>query len=147
MVEHARALSDTLALLRQPAFRRLWLAQAVSEVGDWLTNVALMLLLYQLLGHPGAAALVLLAKLLPRVVVYPFSGLLADRLDRSRLMRWTCLVRAGLVLSLLLAQTPETVWWVLLATALSQALASLFNPAALAIVPAVAPARWLARPG
>ena len=138
MVEHRPNL-PLLDLLRHGAFRRLLLAQGVSEVGDWFTNVALMLLLYQLLGHPGAAALVLFAKLVPRALVYPFGGLMADRLDRRQVMAWTCLARGGLALSLLLAQSPDHVWWVLLATSFSQALASVFNPTTMAALPTVVP--------
>src|SRR5687767_8326341 len=119
------ALQPTAELLRRPAYRRLLLAQAVSEVGNWLTNVALILLILRLTGHPAAAALVLLAKLAPRVLIYPFGGVLADRLDRRRLMIATDLARAGLALSLLLVQSVEGLWWALTATALMQALASL----------------------
>jgi hypothetical protein len=128
-----------LDVLRLAGFRRLLLAQAVSEVGDWLTNVALILLLFRLLEHPAAAALVLLAKLVPRVLLYPFGGLLADRLDRRWLMITADLARAGLAASLLLVRSPEQVGWALAATALAQVLASLFNPAAMATVPHLTP--------
>lgn len=118
-------------------FWRLWLAQAVSSLGDWMTNVALVLLVYRLSGHPGAAALVLLAKLLPRCLVYPFGGLLADRYDRRTLLVVTDLLRAGLALSLLFCQTPEAIGWVLVATLLSQTLASIFNPTLQASLPSI----------
>jgi MFS family permease len=138
------ALRPTIELLRRPAYCRLLLAQAVSEVGNWLTNVALILLILRLTEHPAAAALVLLAKLIPRVLLYPFGGVLADRLDRRRLMIAADGLRAGLALSLLLVQSADGLWWALTATALAQALASLFNPAAMAVVPAVAPSERLA---
>jgi hypothetical protein len=64
----------------------------------------------RLTGHPAAAALVLLAKLAPRVLIYPFGGVLADRLDRRRLMIVTDLARAGLALSLLMVQTVDGLW-------------------------------------
>lgn len=133
------SLWPMLDVLRLAGFRRLLLAQAVSEVGDWLTNVALILLLFRLLEHPAAAALVLLAKLIPRVLLYPFGGLLADRLDRRWLMIAADLARAGLAASLLLVRSPEQVGWALAATALAQMLASLFNPAAMALVPHLTP--------
>jgi MFS family permease len=138
------ALRPTTELLRLPAYRRLLLAQAVSEVGNWLTSVALILLIVRLTEHPAAAAWVVLAKLVPRMLIYPFGGVLADRLDRRQLMIATDLARAGLAVSLLLVQSVDGLWWALTATALAQALASLFNPAAMAVVPAVAPPERLA---
>lgn len=143
-----RYLADTIAgtreLLGFAAYRRLLLAQGISEIGNWLTNVALILLLYRLLDLPAAAAIVLLTKLLPRALIYPFGGLLADKFDRRSVMILADLTRAGLVASILLVRSPEGVWWVLAATGLAQMLASLFNPAARALVPTVAPAARLA---
>ena len=43
------AFQPTYALLRIAPFRRLLLAQAVSEIGDWMTTVALLLLVVRLL--------------------------------------------------------------------------------------------------
>ena len=119
------ALRPTSELLRLPAYRRLLLAQAVSEVGNWLTSVALILLIVRLTEHPAAAAWVVLAKLVPRMLIYPFGGVLADRMDRRHLMIATDLARAGLAVSLLLVQSVDGLWWALTATALTQALASL----------------------
>lgn len=141
--EVTRSRGSVIGLMHLPAFRRLVLAQATSEVGNWMTNVALILLLFRLLEHPAVAGMVLVAKLLPRALVYPIGGLLADLVDRRLLMIGSDLVRAGLALSLLLVQDPAQAWWVLIATALAQAVASIFTPTAMALVPGVVPAERL----
>jgi hypothetical protein len=125
-------------------YRRVLLAQSVSEIGNWLTNIALIVLVLQLTDHPAAAALILLTKLVPRVLVYPVGGVLADRFDRRWLMIAADLARAGLAASLLLARAPDQLWWVLTATALAQVLTSVYNPAAMALVPGLVPAPRLA---
>ena len=133
------ALENAVSVIRLPGFRRLLVSQAASEIGDWMTNVALILLVFRLLDHPAAASLVLLAKLLPRALLYPIGGLLADAFDRRALMIGADVLRAGLALSLLLVQSPDGLWWALTATALAQVLASLFNPAVMAVVPSLVP--------
>ncbi|MCC6625845.1 MAG: MFS transporter [Chloroflexi bacterium] len=131
-------------LWRYTGYRRVLLAQSISELGNWLTNVALILLVLRLTEHPAAAALVLLAKLLPRALVYPIGGVLADKLDRRWLMIIADLARVGLALSLLLARSPNDLWWVLTVTMLAQVLTSVYNPAAMALVPGLVPAPRLA---
>ena len=71
-------------LRRRPAFRRFWLAELVSQLGDWLSYVAVSLL--ALAEGPGegalAVALVLVVHQVPAVLLAPAAGVLADRFDR-----------------------------------------------------------------
>src|SRR6267378_999801 len=46
-------------------FRRLWSAQAVSEIGDWFYTLANYNLLLQLTGRAGSVALALVLQVLP----------------------------------------------------------------------------------
>src|ERR1700676_5809393 len=47
-------------------FRRLWLAQIVSEIGDWFYTLSIYTLLLQLTGEAGSWALALVLQVLPR---------------------------------------------------------------------------------
>src|SRR6476469_8073660 len=75
------------SLLRsRPHFRRLWASGVVSLVGDWLGFVAVSLLT---VGHGGGAlglAVLLAAHALPHALLSPIAGVVADRMDRRRLM-------------------------------------------------------------
>ena len=51
--------------LRVPAFRRLWLAQLVSELGDWAARLALSYLVYERTGSAALAGIVTAASLIP----------------------------------------------------------------------------------
>ena len=54
------SFASYLRLLRENVnFRRLWLAQIVSEIGDWFYTLAIYSLLLQLTGHASSVALAL----------------------------------------------------------------------------------------
>jgi MFS family permease len=81
-------------------FRLLLTSLAVSSCGDWLYNVALLALVYGATGSPTWVALTTAARVLPIVVLGPLGGVLADRVDRRRLIVASDLVRAGLMVAL-----------------------------------------------
>lgn len=120
-------------------FRLLFAGQAVSQFGDWLNQVALIVLVYQLTGQQTAVALIVLAQLAPRALLLPFGGVLADRYPKRRLMLATDLMRALLAASLLLVTTARGLWWAIVAVLLMQGLAAVFNPARSAAIPALVP--------
>ncbi|HYT23809.1 MAG TPA: hypothetical protein VEW05_26660, partial [Candidatus Polarisedimenticolia bacterium] len=76
--EHeARSISfaSYVRLLRENCnFRRLWLAQIVSEIGDWFYTLAIYSLLLQLTGHASSVALALVLQVLPQTFVGPTAG-------------------------------------------------------------------------
>lgn len=73
-------------LRARPAFRRLWAAATVSQVGDWLSFVAVSALALEAGGGALGLALVLAAHALPAAVLSPVAGALVDRADRRRVM-------------------------------------------------------------
>ncbi|WP_432824715.1 MFS transporter [Dactylosporangium sp. CA-092794] len=80
--------------------RRLLAALAVSQIGDWLYNLALVAFVYDRTGSVLWASATTAARVLPMVLLSPFGGVLADRYDRRRLMIWSDIARAGLMLLL-----------------------------------------------
>ena len=73
-------------LHRNPAFRRLWAAGAVSLVGDWLSLVAVATLATANGGGALGLALVFAAHALPAAVFSPFAGAIVDGFDRRRVL-------------------------------------------------------------
>jgi MFS family permease len=90
------------AALAYPAFRSLLAGLAVSQVGDWLYNLALVTLVYQRTGSALWAGAATAARVVPMVVLGPFGGVLADRFDRRRLMVACDMIRLALMLALAL---------------------------------------------
>jgi len=130
-----------------PGFRRLFAANAVSQMGDWFNVVALFSLLLDLTGRGEAVAVVLLARLLPIFFVGPAAGVLADRISRRAILVTTDLLRAGLVSCLLFVRSPDQVW-IAYAVMIAHALCTaFFEPAQQATFPNLVPAEDLVLAG
>ncbi len=130
-------IADMARLLRRrPGFRRLWLGNLVSQLGDWVGWVAVAVVaLHE--GGPLDIALVFAAHHLPAAALTPISGVLADRYDRRRVLIATsvglglltvAMVGAAALGSLALLQ------WLL---AIRSALTAFFAPAERAVLPRV----------
>src|SRR5438309_2514937 len=87
--------------LRSRDFRVLWIATFSSNVGTWMQNVALGAFAYQLSHSADFVALTGFAQLGPLLLLATVGGMLADAVDRRRLLVVTNLVQ--LVFSVLLA--------------------------------------------
>ncbi|WP_328540617.1 MFS transporter [Streptomyces sp. NBC_00344] len=74
------------SLWRNRAFNLLWGSQCLSDLGSAMANLAMPLLVLQLTGSPTQAGLVGTTSLLVGLVCRLPAGVLADRLDRRRLM-------------------------------------------------------------
>lgn len=122
-------------LLREPNMRRLWIAQGFSGAGESLATVAMPLLVYQLTESARLVGFIALVLILPRVLLAPITGLLADRLDRRRLMIGSDVWR--LVFAALVPFATEMWQLALLAIGLAMGNATA-RPAELATVPSVA---------
>jgi MFS family permease len=72
--------------LRAPDFRRLWLATFGSNIGTWMQNVALGAFAYDLSHSATFVALIGFGQLGPLLLLAPVGGMLADVVDRRRLL-------------------------------------------------------------
>jgi predicted MFS family arabinose efflux permease len=143
-VDSRPTLPRLAAVVRNnPGFRRLFAANAVSQMGDWFNVVALFSLLLDLTGKGEAVALVLLARLLPVFIVGPAAGVLADRISRRAILITTDLLRAALVACLLLVRSPDQVWIAYTVMVAHAVCTAFFEPAQQATVPNLVPSEDL----
>jgi MFS family permease len=126
-----------VSLLRSnPQVARLWVAQAVSLVGDWFTLIALSVLVSgETAGSGVAVSGLLLVQILPTVVVGPYAGVLVDRWDRRRLLVASDLLRAVIVVALVFAVIPGRLPLLYLLAFLHFSVATVFEPARAALLP------------
>ncbi|MBB5164181.1 MFS family permease [Mycobacterium sp. AZCC_0083] len=137
--------TSTWAPLRSPVYRALWIAQLVSNLGTWMQTVGAQ---WMLVGDPRAAVLVPLvqtATTLPVMLLALPSGVLADLIDRRRLLIATQGAMAagvGLLASLTGAglATPAVLLTLLFVIGCGQALTA---PAWQAIQPDLVPAEQI----
>jgi MFS family permease len=85
MAAHGFLRSLRWRVLRQPAFRRFWVARTISLLGDGVLLTALTLYLARRHGSALSIAGVLFARSAPRLLGL-VAGAFADRHDRRRLM-------------------------------------------------------------
>lgn len=125
-------------LVHERDFMRLWLAQAVSNQGDWVYSLGVVAGLARQDAGAGTLALLVVMQAGPRALAGAFGGPLVDRLHRKRLMIAADLVRAAAVASLLLADTPRLGHLYAVAACLGL-FAALFQPSLQASIPNVVP--------
>jgi MFS family permease len=135
-VESEGGLRASWSLLRRNGdFRKLYVASLISLGGDWFLLVALFSLVLDLTGSGIAVAFVLAAQDLTYFLLSPVGGLLADRLDRRRLMVAADLARAVLVLGFLFVRSSSTVWIAFPLLAVIATFSAVFEPASAAALP------------
>ncbi len=133
------SLASYWSLLRgNRNFRRLWLAQIVSEIGDWFYTLSIYTLLLQLTGRASSVALALVLQVLPQTFVGPTAGVVNDRLRRKHVMIAADLARFVIVLSMLLVRSPSMVWMVYPLLLAETVMAAFFEPARNSVIPNIA---------
>jgi MFS family permease len=134
-------VSPYLALLRHNRnYRLLWIAQIVSELGDWFYTLTVYHLLLDLTGGKAqAVALAVILQVLPSAFAAPTAGVLNDRLSRRRIMIGADLVRFFIVLGMLLVRAPSMVWLVYPLLLAETVGAAFFEPAHCAVIPNIVP--------
>ena len=126
----------SVSLLRRNGdFRKVYLSSAVSLGGDWFLVVALFGLVVDLSDSALAVAFLLAAQDLTYFVVSPFTGVLADRIDRKRLMVIADVARAVLCLGFLAVQSASVLWVVYPLLAVMACFSAVFEPASAAALP------------
>lgn len=138
-----RSGGDLAGLRRNPTFARVWLAQAVSALGDWIYTVTAITVVTQAGGGARSIALLLTLQLGPAALVGVLGGPLVDRRSRRTLMIGADLIRAAAVASLLLAPGPPAMAHLCAVAACLGGFGALFAPSLQASLPNMLPARQL----
>ncbi len=126
-----RWADDTFAALRVPNYRRYFAGQAVSLVGTWMQTIAQGWLVLELTGSGTALGLMAAAQFLPILLLAPYGGVLADRLDKRRLLIATQvgLGAIALALGVLVVTGLVQLWMVLVLALMLGLLTAVDNPA------------------
>jgi MFS family permease len=118
--------------------RRLIAASAVSQLGDWLFNAALLGTVYAATGSARWVGVATICRLLPYVVLGPVGGVVADRYDRRAVLLAGDLSRCLLMVALAaVVQSDAPVELALALTALASTAGTAERPAAMALLPRV----------
>ena len=139
--DQALVTGTALAALRNRDFRIVWGGTFASNIGTWMQNVLLGAWALDLTDDPGYVGLIYFAQLGPLLFLAALGGVLADLLDRRKLLIWMQLEQ--LVLSIVLAvlvalpnPNPTAVFFCVLGIGIGN---SLSGPAIGAILPTLVP--------
>lgn len=134
-----------------PAGKRdVWIViagQFVSVIGDNLASIAVLWWVLQTTGSAGWMGGVAAVSAGAAVATSPFAGVIADRLDRRRLMMAVDVIRALLYggMAVLAAAGHLPLWGVFVLLALARAVGTLFSPALDAALPRMVSSAGLER--
>jgi MFS family permease len=133
-------LGESVGLLRDRSLRLLFLARAISVLGDMLTPVALAFAVLSIDGTASGLGVVLAARALPSVLLVLLGGAVGDRYPRRTVMVWSNTV--GFVTQsltgLLILTGDASIWSVALLVAVRGAMGAFFNPASTGAIVEVA---------
>jgi MFS family permease len=129
--------SGVSVLTRNRDFRRLFGAELVMFGGDWFVMIPLLTLLPRLTGSGMWGGFVLAADMGLLALLLPYTGTVADRVDRRRIMLAANLVGVVAVAALLLVRTAGTAWIAIVAVGAFAVAKAFYSPAAQAALPNV----------
>ncbi len=125
-------------LKRNRNYRRMWMGQVVSEVGDHFNNIAVFSLAMHLTGSGMVVTGVMLSRAIPVILAGPAAGVLLDRFDRKRIMIASDLIRAIVALGFILTIGRSDTWLLYLFSGLLMSASPFFTSGRGAILPAIA---------
>ena len=130
-------------------FLVIWVGQLISIIGSGLTGFGLSVWMFEQTGQATPIALNALAFNLPRVILSPIAGSVADRYNRRKVL---IIADCGaalttLAVAIILFSGSLQVWHIYLTTAISSAFSAFQEPAYRASITMLVPKKDLARAG
>src|ERR671939_262819 len=136
---------EALRLIGSRNFGPYFVGNALSASGTWFQNLAASLLVWRLTHSPFLLGVLNFSNFIAVLVLAPWAGAAADRLDQRRLLLVTQLASTALIATLaILAWTHHSPAWVVIVFALALGVASAFSaPASQALIGWLVPPRDL----
>ena len=132
-------MADFIDLLRHNRnYRRVWLGQVVSEIGDYFNNVAVFSLAMETTGSGLVVSAVMLSRAIPAALAGPVAGVMLDRFDRKWIMVASDVARAIVALAFLLTLRFRDPWLLYVLSALLMFASPFFTSGRAAILPSIA---------
>lgn len=121
-------------VLQNTQFKNLWAGNFFSGLGESVGQVALPLLVYDMTRSAALMSVIFVLQMLPRAILSPFAGVLADNLDRRSIMLAANSLRAGSIVFVPVVDTPSQLGVIAVLLGLGQTFAM---PASLAVLPTI----------
>lgn len=129
-------------VLRHQGFRDLFIGQGISQLGDALYYVVFMFMVGKITGSAGWVGFVGAVEMLPYVFLSGYAGVLADRIDRKKILLYTDWICMGILLAfgaVIFATGTPPLWTIFATAGLLSAFRAFFHPAKNASIPNLVP--------
>jgi len=136
----------TFASLRHVDFRYLWTGTVMMSAGQWVQQVTLGWLLYDLTGNSVLLGALNGLRALPFLVTGPMAGVAADRMDRRKLLivtQWVLIVTA-VIFGLVVWSPYLHVWHLFVFTLVTGVAWTITEPVRMSLIPSSVPKDELA---
>jgi MFS family permease len=124
-------------------FRLLWFAHLISEFGNGMTSIGLIVLVANLTRATPSVAAMAFAVAIPQVVFGLAAGVFVDRLDSRRVMIGSDLIRGLLVLGFIPAAISGQIWLMYVLGFIQATVGTFFVPARVSLLPMLVPENGL----
>ncbi len=135
MSEKMQGNSYVRLVRENKTYRKFWLAAFISMFGEWFNTIALFLIILQYTESELLLGVLMAVRMGCFALMQPFFGLLADRLNRKKLMIATNVLQIFLALAFIAIDGPEDMWWMFLCSGFMMALHGLYVTAERAALP------------
>ncbi len=131
----------TFSSLRHRDFRYLWLGVVFTSAGQWIQQVTLGWLVYEMTDSAIWLGAVYGARAVPTLITAPLGGIIADRMDRRLLMLTVepVLMAITLLMGILVATGWIELWHIFAYTIVSGAASNFNHSARQALIPNLVP--------
>lgn len=133
--------AQTFSSLRHRNYRHLWVGTVFMSAGQWIQNVTLGWLIYDLTGSSVLLGLLNGLRALPFLIMSPIAGVVADRTDRKNILI-VCqyvLMTATFIMGTLVIAGYLHVWQVFTFTIITAIAWSFVDPVRQSMVPTLVP--------
>ena len=133
--------AKTFSSLRHRNYRYLWVGTVCMSAGQWVQNVTLGWLIYDITGSSVLLGLLNGLRALPFLITSPIAGVIADRMDRRNiLIVCQCFsMTATFIMGMLVAAGYERVWQLFIFTSYHCMAWSFVDPVRQSMVPTLVP--------
>jgi MFS family permease len=142
----SRSRFQTFSSLRHVDFRYLWTGTVMMAAGQWVQQVTLGWLIYDLTGNSVLLGALNGVRALPFLVTGPMAGVAADRMDRRKLLLSTqyVLVATALIFGALVASPYLHVAHIFIFTLITGIAWTITEPVRMSLIPSAVPKHELA---
>ncbi|HEX6466344.1 MAG TPA: MFS transporter [Terriglobales bacterium] len=141
-----QGLGRMLLALRHRDFRYFWTGNFLSNIGTWMQNVAQGWLVLKLSNSPFWLGMIGFASSAPMLIFTLFGGVIADRVNKRRLLIWTqsAMMVFAFIMAALVYMKVIAIWQLVVLVFLTGVAMALNTPSYQALVPMLVPGEDLA---